>query len=62
MERAAAGSELPAVAILDLDLRNAFPSLEWPAVRAAVHEHAPELERWTAWCHLEASDILLPSE
>ena len=49
LERAAGGSALPAIAGLDLDLRNAFPSLEWPAVRSGVHEWAPELDRWTAW-------------
>ena len=50
-----------AAAILDLDLRNAFPSLEWPAVRAAVDEWAPELPRWTSWCHQGAVGIQLPS-
>ena len=61
MEQAAGRGELPAAAVLDLDLRNAFPSLEWPAVRAAVRAHAPELEQWTAWCHGGPVDIQLPS-
>ena len=36
----------PALACLDLDLRNAFPSFEWDAVRAAVGEHLPSLLPW----------------
>ena len=37
--------------LMDLDLRNAFPSFEWSAVRRAVDQHAPTLAGWTAWCH-----------
>ena len=50
-----------AVAVLDLDLRNAFPSLEWDAIEAAVAEHAPELGPWTRWCHAEPAQIQLPA-
>ena len=50
-----------AFVILDLDLRNAFPSLEWSAIRAAVSEHAPDLLPWTSWCHQSASRVLLPN-
>ena len=33
----------PALAVLDLDLRNAFPSFEWDAIHEAVKEFAPSL-------------------
>ena len=46
--------------VLDLDLRNAFPSLHWSAVRAAVDAHVPTLGPWTHWCHQSAAQILLP--
>ena len=49
-----------AMVMLDLDLRNAFPSLEWPSVRAAVRDLAPELGAWTEWCHGEAAHLRLP--
>ena len=48
--------EGPALAILDLDLRNAFPSLEWPSIRAGVEEFVPSISGWTRWCYkLKAS-------
>ena len=46
--------------VLDLDLRNAFPSLEWGAIEVAVAADCPDLSKWTAWCHQAHSDILLP--
>ena len=46
--------------MLDLDLRNAFPSFEWDAVRAAVGEHMPGLSPWTSWCHRQATGVRLP--
>ena len=49
-----------AVVVLDLDLRNAFPSLEWPAVRAAVRDLAPEASAWIHWCQGEAVHVQLP--
>ena len=60
LEQAAADAGSEAIALLDLDLRNAFPSLEWSAVRAAVGERAPELQPWTKWCHGAPSQIQLP--
>ena len=39
-----AGSHEP-LAVLDLDLRNAFPSLEWDAIREVVCTHAPGCSR-----------------
>ena len=59
LEQAAAGVDDAAV-VSDLDLRNAFPSLEWPAVRAAVRDLAPEAGAWTNWCHGEATHVQLP--
>ena len=46
--------------MLDLALRNAFPSPEWAAVRAAVREHCPEISLWTEWCHGRSAQVLLP--
>ena len=57
---AVAGIGDEAVAILDLDLRNAFPSFEWPAIRAAVGKWMPQLSDWTAWCHQKPGRIQLP--
>ena len=53
-----AGRAAPLV-ILDLDLRNAFPSIEWDAIRDAVKEHAPQLLSWTSWCHRSSADVAL---
>ena len=36
------------LAVLDLDLANAFPSFEWTAIRDAAAEFAPELLPWTS--------------
>lgn len=49
-----------AFVLLDLDLRNAFPSLEWSAIRAAVDQHAPNVAPWTRWCHSAAAQVRLP--
>lgn len=63
MEAAAAEGALDEfdLVILDLDLRNAFPSLEWDAVRGEVAARAPKLLPWTAWCHGAPARVLLPS-
>ena len=58
---AAAESSSSAVAVLDLDLRNAFPSFEWSAVREAVHREFPALDAWTAWTHQAPARICLPT-
>ena len=42
VEKAGNGSTEELV-VLDLDLRNAFPSLEWDSIEASVAEHAPSL-------------------
>ena len=49
------------VAVLDLDFRNAFPSLEWPSIRSSVAAHFPQLLPWTEWCQSEPAPVLLPS-
>ena len=49
-----------AFVMLDLDLRNAFPSLEWEAIRAAVQAKVPSLGTWTAWCHSHSATVHLP--
>ena len=59
LEHAAASSD-ECIALLDLDLRNAFPSLEWPAIRAAVKKWMPELGPWTQWIHGAAGRVQLP--
>ena len=38
--------ESPAMAILDLDLRNAFPSFEWDSIREVVSEYLLALLPW----------------
>ena len=60
LEQAAETSQAEALVLLDLDLRNAFPSLEWPAVREAVREHVPALLPWTTWCHASLAWVHLP--
>ena len=37
--------------IIDVDFKNAFPSLEWDSIRAAVQELLPDAACWTHWCH-----------
>ncbi len=61
LEDSANRSGAEALVILDLDLRNAFPSLEWKAIREAVDEHAPALGPWTAWCHGRKAQVQLPA-
>ena len=42
----------------DVDLVNAFPSLEWRAIDVAVRSEIPELAHWSEWCHRPAPIIL----
>ena len=49
-----------ALVILDLDIRNAFPSFEWDSIRAGVEKHAPSIKNWTRWCHAEDNLVFLP--
>ena len=48
-------------AVIDVDLQNAFPSLEWDAIRQAVAARLPEVLDWTDWCHESPSRVVLPS-
>ena len=49
-----------AFALIDIDYKNAFPSIEWDAIREALAEDLPQLLDWCRWCHLEPSSIVLP--
>ena len=42
-----------AIAAIDVDFKNAFPSFEWDSIRHAVSKHVPKLLVWTEWCHSE---------
>lgn len=53
--------EAGAWAMADLDYENAFPSLEWDPVDAAVREEVEPLANWTEWCHSEPVPVYLPS-
>ena len=46
LEAALLLDDSPAIAVLDLDLRNAFPSFEWDSIREAVGEYLPALLPW----------------
>lgn len=50
-----------AIAAIDVDFKNAFPSFEWDSIRRAVSKHVPKLLAWTEWCHADASLVYLPS-
>ena len=54
-------SSADAVAILDLDFKNAFPSFEWCSIRESVANHFPSILPWCAWCHAQPSVVYLPS-
>ncbi|CAK0799589.1 unnamed protein product [Prorocentrum cordatum] len=54
-----AGGHAPPAA-LDLDPRNAFPSLERDAIRAAVEEQAPNLLAWAEWRQADSIGVRLP--
>ena len=51
----------PALALLDLDLQNAFPRFEWDAIRRGATELVPEIADWTSLCHGSPANVLLPS-
>ena len=61
LEEALRADDNEALAVLDLDLRNAFPSLEWDAIRASVARHMPSLLPWITWSHGQPSPVHLPS-
>eukprot|EP00973_Karenia_brevis_P084403 11713623-Karenia_brevis.AAC.1 len=37
-----------------------YGSIEWPCIRAAIHQHFACAEEWTVWAHGEASVVQLP--
>ena len=49
------------LAILDIDLVNAFPSFEWEAIREGLAEYMPGILPWTQWCHETSATVFLPS-
>ena len=49
------------LAVLDLDLQNAFPSFEWDSIQAAVKKFMPKLLGWTRWVQKEPATAHLPS-
>ena len=49
-----------AFAVVDVDFKNAYPSLEWDSIREAVEEDLPEIAPWTRWCHASAGRVVLP--
>ena len=50
-----------ALAVVDVDFKNAFPSLEWESIREVVREELPRVAHWTHWCHATPARVLLPS-
>ena len=48
-------------AVVDIDLCNAFPSLEWDDIRESCARHFPGLLAWLEWCHAAPSRVQLPS-
>jgi phosphoserine phosphatase len=49
------------MAVVDVDWKNAFPSIEWDSIRDAVEELLPEVSAWTRWCHAAPWRVVLPS-
>ena len=49
------------IAAIDVDFKNAFPSLEWDSIRTAVSKRLPKLLAWTEWCHADAASVFMPS-
>ena len=59
-ELAASGSMGP-IAIIDVDLVNCFPSIEWEAIVEAYSAELPGMEPWERWCTQQATQATLPS-
>ena len=49
------------IAIIDVDFKSAFPSLEWDSIREAIDELLPGIASWTHWSHLFFTRVVLPS-
>ena len=48
-------------ACIDVDFKNAFPSLLHESIDAAVGARVPELQPWSSWCQRNCGVIYLPS-
>ena len=49
------------LAVIDVDLKNVFPFMEWACIRDAVAEEPPALLPWTSRAHRAPSTVILPS-
>ena len=58
---ARAGSIGEVLAILDINFKNMFPSIERKSIREAIAELLPQLSKWCSWCHRRSSSVRLPS-
>ena len=47
--------------IIDADLVNCFPRLEWDDIDETMSNALPDIAPCTAWCHKASADIELPS-
>ena len=47
--------------VLDLDLENFFPNVEWAAIRQHCGHLFPKTSKWLNWKHRAKSSIYLPS-
>jgi hypothetical protein len=50
----------PAVGEWDLDFRNCYGSILWPAIDESVRNHVPGALPWTRWCHSDRVRVVLP--
>ncbi len=60
MEQLAKAGTLPPIAIIDVDLVNCFPSLEWEAILEAYEALLPEAVPWERWCTQQPCEATLP--
>ena len=60
LEACLSASDVPMV-VIDVDFKNAFPSIEWDSIRDAVEEMLPNAAPWTHWCHSAPGRVILPS-
>ena len=47
--------------VLDLDLANAYGSLEWDSQREAYTEGAPRMQAWEDWCSAQPTEVVTPA-
>ena len=60
VEKHIAGVAGENVVVIDVDLRNAFPSLEWAPIRDAIAEAVPGVAKWTCWVQSASANVHLP--